>query len=51
MDSPEQEISSRRKPRKEKKEIIIRNKKLRGEEHVNHVGKLVKQKEIGPDCR
>lgn len=34
-----------------KKESIIRDKKVHGEEHVNHVGKMVRKRKTGEDCR
>lgn len=34
-----------------KKESVIRDAKVRGEEHVNHVGNLVPKRATGDDCR
>ena len=41
----------RKNPPKLKKENIIRNKKVKGEEHFNHKAKLIAARTIGPDCR
>ncbi|CAG4917086.1 unnamed protein product [Colias eurytheme] len=41
----------RKRPRKVKKAEAIKEKKLKGEEHVNHVGKLIPAVEVGPDCK
>lgn len=43
--------SKLKRKRKEKKENIIKNKKVKGEEHINHKNKLVAARKIGPDCR
>ncbi|KAF5276303.1 hypothetical protein FQA39_LY06652 [Lamprigera yunnana] len=40
-----------RKKRKQKKSIVIKIAKIKGEEHVNHVGKLVNKRQTGKDCR
>ncbi|KAI4454181.1 dna-directed rna polymerases i ii and iii subunit rpabc2 [Holotrichia oblita] len=40
-----------RKKRKEKKSSVITLAKIKGEEHVNHVGKLVNKRKTGEDCR
>ncbi|KAF5278633.1 hypothetical protein FQA39_LY00675 [Lamprigera yunnana] len=40
-----------RKKRKQKKSSVIKIAKIKGEEHVNHVGKLVNKKQTGKDCR
>lgn len=34
-----------------KKECKIRDLKVHGEEHINHVGKLVPARRTGNDCR
>ncbi|KAF5297326.1 hypothetical protein FQA39_LY12165 [Lamprigera yunnana] len=40
-----------RKKRKQKKSSVIKIAKINGEEHVNHVGKLVNKRQTGKDCR
>ncbi|KAF5281322.1 hypothetical protein FQA39_LY17834 [Lamprigera yunnana] len=40
-----------RKKRKQKKSSVIKIAKIKGEEHVNHVGKLVNKRQTGKDCR
>ncbi|KAI4464122.1 hypothetical protein MML48_4g00007777 [Holotrichia oblita] len=40
-----------RKKRKEKKSSVITLAKIKGEEHVNHVGKLVNKRKTGEDRR
>ena len=40
-----------KRKRKEKKENIIKNKKARGEFHVNHVGKNVSERDTGLPCK
>lgn len=40
-----------KKENKVKKEHVIKFKKVRGEAHVNHVGKEVPARVTGPDCR
>ncbi|KAF5301219.1 hypothetical protein FQA39_LY10805 [Lamprigera yunnana] len=40
-----------RKKRKQKKSNVIKITKIKGEEHVNHVGKLVNKRQTGKDCR
>ncbi|XP_041984141.1 uncharacterized protein LOC121736808 [Aricia agestis] len=42
---------NKKRKRKEKKEDIIKNKKARGLEHINHMNKLVPARKSGPDCR
>lgn len=40
-----------KRSRKVKKADVIKEKKVKGEEHVNHVGKLIPAVEVGPDCK
>lgn len=37
--------------RKVKKELVIKNKKVHGEAHINHRGKAIEAKTVGPDCK
>lgn len=41
----------RKKNKLEKKEIVIKYKKVKGEKHINHVGKEVSERVTGPDCK
>ncbi|KAF5300702.1 hypothetical protein FQA39_LY11064 [Lamprigera yunnana] len=40
-----------RKKRKQKKSSVIKIAKIKGEEQVNHVGKLVNKTQTGKNCR
>lgn len=41
----------RRHENRIKKEEVIKQQKIKGQEHINHVGKLVAARQVGPDCR
>jgi hypothetical protein len=49
------EIAPTNKPRKRKTSVTkpadIKAQRTRGKEHVNHVGKIVPERVVGPDCR
>lgn len=51
MSDSEVPVVPSRRVRKLKKEELIKNKKVRGEAHINHKGKEVEAKKVGPDCR
>ncbi|CAH0558801.1 unnamed protein product [Brassicogethes aeneus] len=40
-----------KKPKKVRNSVIIRDKKVKGLEHVNHKGRLIPAKSLGEDCR
>ncbi|CAH1098940.1 unnamed protein product [Psylliodes chrysocephalus] len=40
-----------KKPRKVRNSVIIRDKKVKGLEHVNHKGRLIPEKRLGEDFR
>jgi hypothetical protein len=49
------EIAPINKPRRRKTSVTkrsdIKAQRTRGEEHVNHVEKIVPERVVGPDCR
>lgn len=51
MSDTEELVVPSKRPKKLKKEDVIKNKKVRGEAHINHKGKGVETKKVGPDCR
>lgn len=52
MEDPVPEIKwPRKRKAKGKKEDKIRNAKVTGEEHINHVRKLIPARTTGEDCR
>lgn len=41
----------RKKQRQARRQSVVKLAKVKGDEHVNHVGKHIPQRTIGPDCR
>ncbi|KAJ8932883.1 hypothetical protein NQ314_014364 [Rhamnusium bicolor] len=51
MINNEEPVVPVKKARKIKKEILIRQKKVKGEAHINHKGRVIEAKKVGPDCK
>ncbi|KAJ8928739.1 hypothetical protein NQ314_018664 [Rhamnusium bicolor] len=51
MNNNEEPVVPVKKARKIKKEILIREKKVKGEAHINHKGRVIEAKKMGPDCK
>ncbi|KAJ8964873.1 hypothetical protein NQ314_004555 [Rhamnusium bicolor] len=51
MNNNEEPVVPVKKARKIKKEILIREKKVKGEAHINHKGRVIEAKKVGPDCK
>lgn len=51
MSDAEQSAVPVKKAKKVKKETAIRDKKVKGEAHINHKGTAIEAKKVGPDCR
>ncbi|KAJ8926491.1 hypothetical protein NQ314_021136 [Rhamnusium bicolor] len=51
MNNNEEPVVPVKKARKIKNEILIREKKVKGEAHINHKGRVIEAKKVGPDCK
>lgn len=51
MSDVEDPVVPVKKQKKIKKETAIRDKKVKGEAHVNHKGRFIEEKKVGPDCK
>ncbi|KAF5278952.1 hypothetical protein FQA39_LY05630 [Lamprigera yunnana] len=51
MSNTDEPVVPEKHAKKVKKENVIRDQKVKGEAHINHNGKVVEAKKVGPDCQ